>query len=145
MNIKTKADTQYANPGYQSMVPRYIAWYTGPKSSTIACTEATHANTYWIQKIWSLKWSHKNHISLKDYHGFFYWYIKNIITFPISWGPIIFVRPDLIVVVVISLNNFITADRYKSSGIFANKMQTNEASVLVRQIVVIVRSCNLTT
>ena len=57
----------------------------------------------------------------------------------------IFVRPDLIVVVVISLNNFITADRYKSSGIFANKMQTNEASVLVRHIVVIVRSCNLTT
>ena len=56
----------------------------------------------------------------------------------------IFERPDRMVVVVISLNNFMTADKYKTSGIFANKIIAKDASVLKRHNVVIVRSCNLT-
>ena len=51
--------------------------------------------------------------------------------------------PDLIDVVVISENIFITADRYKTSGMLATSMQTNDPSPLNRQIVVMVRSSNL--
>ena len=51
--------------------------------------------------------------------------------------------PDLIDVVVISENIFITADRYKTSGILAISMQTNDPSPLTKHIVVMVRSSNL--